>query len=1539
MINNWNEIEKTYNSLNHTSRSAQNLSVWGEVFASAYKLNPDKASQMWQDIIELNTANNIEYARYFVGQIFKKIVDQLRATRATEFLLMNSSRQELLFLHGFDGGSHYECIYYVLGYFIVSEKHKEMFELMKLLARKYNTEDFANVSQVCGSLFSTLQKLSRNYTGYEDEFKKLSDEKIAEVYDLCIKTYPDTYLADMAYVRKCILLSTHITDKAKIQHYLEMLFEREQGLFADFLYLEHAYVSKEEITGYVERYVEKYGSLPLDYSDDDSPNEKRKAKWYQSFFSNSAKIRESLLLSPRGRVDDYEEKYLDSLIKNNEWRTWVRLLASMSISGDISRRYSVASYVTYRLSCAKAPTVHRDGIFTFSSYTSLDGDEVYCKFDDKKRIEFAKLVMVLIYLISGEDRTDDIARSVDEFIIANDSVKAYFRELGYRSSGNPQIIEKRISEYGERIVSANEDWKKELQFVFQLKQKIEDEKRAAEELRLRSMSSSEGLVNCFLSVSPYVPKKSVFLKEEMTYSHYLKILSGVVVHLQAHFKEKGSNILEFIGEKSGVRPIYMTDAEGKILRETNMIVSIADDNFCEYTLRYLEALMREKVNFSRVDYPEVPSAERPAAIYYSHPNGNKGYYRCKNENEQKCVLDLDKRIYVKVQNVVKVRVDAYFSKNPSALTQIDSLIVDKKVKKPIVEEISALIDSGSYSDDLLEKAFAMFQNTTATNKKTKGTLISNLLWNYWVHKSPLASQITYGRFAEIFSNLEWDTPYEVEILNRNYGAALPYFTRNYNIYKRLRASDINAMKNAIIVSLYAIDELCRRLNIDRTLIYLGKWQSSQWMKTNSNEKGKYSIKNFGDVQIYNPESFTFEQYVKSPAQSKLIRYILKSVEISFLQAKGLPGINVSLDDVEDLLPCTNYKTFVQFLPAVIYQATLFAAVNESPVILEKEPAPVVITEISERQYVPVSNQGVVTEVDCNQIAEAAYIYCFGERPKELTPLKEQYDCFCIDLENARYSDYFEAEYVSDELFVQEPNKQVLTRFHTLYDSYCEQLQRVFDIRYTYDPTFSVNSSKLMRKGEGFVGKDLYQFAQIEQDSRDFMQWIARIERGEIIFPRFQAYIPMLFYYFINEQLFADKKPIALVVLCKMWNHYYNEFSDQDASLLLAWIKDFWMVYCQEIPLADLKKLFNRKIVFINEPQYEVLDSNRQLEYYNDVCFYRVLHGKLVSSGYQDLFEATIGVVNTKLSKLWNSYGLSYRNMLYQASGKNTYLFLRAIVLKDNLYKISTLIHELRVSELENYNLVENEKTVRLQWEYTTQEYSAEFIKTFMEYTLKLTEYRLRCWLGLGVNNTFNVDANTIYKFKQHNEQVAKLLLDDMNESHIERIVYDSVVEVCNKLSVIQRGYFEPFSVVKTANGRIRDEILPEEEFMDYEGIDPTQRVTASSLEEARRVLHQNQDKLIVEDEIEETKIPVAEKEVSFDTDEISLLRVLLYSNDVSFDLQRMAMQNKLPTVLISRINEKAMDLYGDVLIDEETVPPSIYDDYIELCKGVIDSHE
>lgn len=1544
MINNWHEIEKTYNSLNHTSRSSQNLSVWGELFASAYKLNPDKADQMWQNIIDLNVSNDITYAKYFVGQIFKKIVDELHAAKATEFLLMNDQRLELLFLHSFDGGSHYECIYYVLGYFIVSKEYDQMFSLLRLLARKNNTDDFANNASVCNSLYSVLSKLSRDYNGYEEEYNKLSKEEIASVFDLCIQKHRGTLLADGAYIRRCLLMNRAITDSALIHHYLDTLFENEPGLFTDFLYLERNFISNEEVTSYVERYVDKHTSLPIEVSPDAPKAEKKKADWYESFFSKNKSIREGLLLRADSRFYEYEKEYLDSLIKDGDGHAWVRLLASSAVIGDTTRRYSVAGYITSRLSYATAPKVHRDGIFTFTSYSSLEGDELYCNFKDEDRIEFAKLVMVVSYLLDGVDRTDDIARKLDEFIMGNDTVKEYFVSLGYHSSRRADILAERMSEFGKRIVSVTKDWTVVVQTVSALKQKKYEQEKTAEEQRLRSMSSAEGLVDCFLSVSSYKPKKSVFLKEESVYAHYLKILSPIVTALQEHFKKKGSNILSFIGEKSGVRPIYMTDSEGNILRETNMIVDLADVEFCEYTLRYLEALMREKIHFARNEFPQVPSVERPAAIYYSHPNGNKGYYRCKNKDEQKCVLRLDKKIYTHIQNIAQKAVEDYFLQNPQALVQIDALFADKKVKKPIVEEISAIIFHKNYSDELIEKAFSVFENTTPTNKKTKGNTIAHLLLNYWLLNAPLSSKVTYESFAKVFPTLDWDIPYEQEIYNRNYGSALNYFTKNYNLHRNLKESDRTSFNNALIVSLYAIDELCERLSIDRNYIYLGKWGTTTWeecdsenLVTNSGEIS--AIKNLGNVQIFDRSRKKIKQYTKSQEHSKLLRYIVKAVEMSFLQAKGLPGGNSPTENIDGLLPNDNYRLFTQYLPVLIYQATMLVAVNNLNVNLEQSPS---IVKISE-SHIQIPTNGAKkdsdTTINCEQIAKMAYFYCFGEFPKEATPNKEQYDCFHIDLQKSDYKDYFEPDYISSEAFVQEPNKQVLTRFHTLYDSYCDQLQKVFDIRYLYDPTFSVNYSKLMKKGDGFVGKDLYQFAQIEQDSRDFMQWIARIEKGEIIFPQFQAYIPMLFYYFINEQLYANNKPMALVVMCKIWNHYFDEFTEQDASLLLAWIKDYWMVFCPEIPLSDFKKLFNRKVVFINELQNEVLEGSNQLEYYNEVCFYRVLHGKLVTSGYQSLFEETIDLVNKRLSALWDKYGLSYKNMIYQAAGKNTYLFLRAIVLKDNLYRISSTTPEVRVSELEKYNLVENEKTVRLQWEYAIQDYSSDFIKMFMEYTVKLTEYRLRCWLGLGVNNTFNVDANTIYKFKQHNEKVAKLLRDDMNESHIEKIIYDSVVEVCTKRSVIQRGFFEPFSVVKTANGRARDEFLFDDDFKDYEGIDPTQRVTTSSLEEARRVLHQNQDKLVVEEENETVvQLPV-QQDTGFDEDEISFLKILLYSTNVAYDIQRMVMQKIIPDVLITRINEKAMDLYGDILIDETTTPPSIFEDYVELCKGVVDNHE
>ena len=95
-IKNWNEVSTRYNALDKYSKSTKKLDEWGIVLSSAYLLNPEEASQMWQAVINCNINESKDFSNYFLNQIFHKISDNLKERYATEFLYMDSTRVELM---------------------------------------------------------------------------------------------------------------------------------------------------------------------------------------------------------------------------------------------------------------------------------------------------------------------------------------------------------------------------------------------------------------------------------------------------------------------------------------------------------------------------------------------------------------------------------------------------------------------------------------------------------------------------------------------------------------------------------------------------------------------------------------------------------------------------------------------------------------------------------------------------------------------------------------------------------------------------------------------------------------------------------------------------------------------------------------------------------------------------------------------------------------------------------------------------------------------------------------------------------------------------------------------------------------------------------------------------------------------------------------------------------------------------------------------------------------------------------------------------
>lgn len=1529
MITTWNEIMSRYNGLNHASRGSKNLGEWGEIFASAYLLDRSQANAMWQEIIDLNIRKDLTYAKYFAAQIFNKITDHLALHDAVEFLYMNPSRVPLLYMNPYNGCSFFD--YCILGHFIIRDNMAAVVEFLQIRNRNNieDDEDFENSPYICNCLFSVTRELeSYSENSWYTQYEESSPALVKRVYEWCENTYPDSRMSQLAHVHHLLLTNTVETDPLRAVRFLKLIEDLNTSMYTDFLYMHRDVVPKRQIKELLIDYCKNHGSFPMDVNDDASKEEKAKARWYRRYFLDTEEISRSILLRSYGWLHDNEEAYFDRLAKNGSWETWVSLLAHMILKGDASYSRSCASYVSSSIQSAKPPKVSQHGFFTITY--SYNEDSEYAKLNDEQKIEFAKALAMLCYGVRLSDECTRLCEKTIEFVQETEPVRTFMPPI--RSSSS-------LMNFGRRLVYERQTLLKELQTAADEKEARIQEEKARQEAEFQHRATH--LYESILYSSPYKVTKSAFMKLPEIADHFEKIMNKVLDEVVVYLKGKHLELSTFVCNTTGVCSVHLTDEYGNIERDTAMIVPRSDEDFSEFILRYTEAAFREKVNYSRVDYPAIPDLNRKAK-YYSFPNGNKGYYRCVNEDDQPSLVKHDGSIYKQVQKIASEVVDHYFEMQPSLLASLKSSY-EYKPKKSIIEDIESIINAGTDPQATINTLFDTFRNTTPTNRKTKVNAVASLVWDYWVLNAT-STKTKYEDFVECFANAKWEYAQKKALALGNYAAAFDYFPKFHSIFsKRLRNGDDLRIKKCVILAMYATEELCNALQIDTKTLFLGEWKQKPWVPfANSatiNIATPKTVTNIGDVIVYDTRSGAVcEGYEHTEAQTTIIRYILKLVESTFFDLAGLPQKNAAIEKIDGLFQFDNYQKFVELLPNTIISATNYAFACDAELVVTDVLPEIKATSDSKPSGVAYTPSAIV-DCDTQSILRRAFMTCFAKELPQAVPATKSYEYFEIDLDRQTYRDFLTDEVVSDEPVVQEQNKQILTRFYQLYDSYYDQMQQIFDMPINYDPAFSYAASKLRKNGGGFVGKDLYQIPQIINDGRDFGQWIARVEQGEIIFPDFQPYVPLLFYFIINDRLFADRRDIGLVVMCRMWNHYFNDMPAQDISLILGWIKDYWMIHCQDISLADFKRLFDRKVIFLNEPSVDILNCNTVLEYYNEICFYRVLHGKLVTKGHRPIFEAAFEAVNKKLAAVWAEYGLSYESMLYQAAGKNTYVYLRAIVSRDIQYQLASQSLKREISQDESYIINENEKTLRLQWEFVTQRYDIAFIKAFMEYTLKLTEYRLRMWLGYMASDSFNVDASSIYRFEQKDPVVRKLLLDNQDAGRIERIIYETVAEICEAKAIVQKGYYEPFAVFHGTHDYTSDALLAEEEKLDYEGIDPNQRITGKSLEEARLVLLRNQGKLVIEDEEDKPDVAPEPTNVSFDPLELKLLRILVYSDNVAFELQNLMLQNVIPSVLITKINEKAMDLIGDVLIDEDQSPPSIYEDYVEIIQEVLETNE
>ena len=90
MITTMNEIEQRFDAIkDHKPKASKKLNELGEILASAYKINPDRADEMWQYLVELNVRDDEKNAKFYIAQVFNKVKGLIPADEATDLIWQN----------------------------------------------------------------------------------------------------------------------------------------------------------------------------------------------------------------------------------------------------------------------------------------------------------------------------------------------------------------------------------------------------------------------------------------------------------------------------------------------------------------------------------------------------------------------------------------------------------------------------------------------------------------------------------------------------------------------------------------------------------------------------------------------------------------------------------------------------------------------------------------------------------------------------------------------------------------------------------------------------------------------------------------------------------------------------------------------------------------------------------------------------------------------------------------------------------------------------------------------------------------------------------------------------------------------------------------------------------------------------------------------------------------------------------------------------------------------------------------------------------
>lgn len=560
-----------------------------------------------------------------------------------------------------------------------------------------------------------------------------------------------------------------------------------------------------------------------------------------------------------------------------------------------------------------------------------------------------------------------------------------------------------------------------------------------------------------------------------------------------------------------------------------------------------------------------------------------------------------------------------------------------------------------------------------------------------------------------------------------------------------------------------------------------------------------------------------------------------------------------------------------------------------------------------------------------------------------------YECKIYDF-SQNVIDYINTlEDFEKERIVYDETNTNITRFKKAEKEYSEKLLRISKQETNLDE----NSQQFKRFINDKVSGDLRAIDNLCSGNSDYSNgyavWSNLVDEGKLYFPVSSTYANVIMHQIINRLLV--KSPYwALIIMIDLWNHYYPDFQHKE---ILMWIKDFWVTYCCEISYQDFKKLFKLEIEFQGDSVMDAIDSvdvsylnkSKYLDFFNENCNYKIKTGRTVQEGYENILELCLGETVTRLQLLFNEHKLKLEDyfQIYDEEEveKLRDPFRRAILTNQTINNIVSNVNNREVGSYEIYNAVANSKDIKFL--IKRKRYTYFKSRLFIENIGKVCELFLRDWLG--------IPAKFIVNMEELCEVIPGLNnFENKDNNEIIGMIRGAVEFICRSNDVQQS------KEAKTNINYLRDN-KPKARKNDDVIMNEKQQfnIDISKLDKIRSDAELIQEKLIVDEEgafqAEESDI-IQVQEMSHVITQILPLQNTenddwqeLFDNLLSYELQALSIifnqvdtnlkleelckkSGLLVEVMIEGLNEKALEIIGDNLIESRNHVPIIFQDYI-----------